>query len=126
MGQWSSKPVKLDPIAFDGDNITFTVKRLLVPDMMVLNKYIVGDKLAFSAPLEMVNVATEILPKYVIGIDGMTADGEAVTPEQFINSIGEFYFVPLIGQLFTALIAASTVGQQTKNSAPPSPNSSEV
>jgi len=122
MGSWSSKPVVLPPIAFDGDDITFSVKRLLVEDMMLLSNHFKDGKMVFESPMQVCETAAKILPKYVTAIEGMsTADG-AMTLEQFTEATAEFYFVPLIGELFAKLITVSTVGGQAKNSVPPSPN----
>lgn len=129
MGNWSSKGVVLPPIEFDGDSITFTVKRLLVEDMMVLSKHFnqKNGALQFESPLEVCQTAQSIFPKYVQGINGMLdEDGKPVTVEGFVEATKEFYFVPLIGELFTSLLTVSTVKAQAKNSAPLSVASSEA
>lgn len=113
----------LAPIEFDGDSITFTVKRLLVEDMLLLSKHFdkANGTMKFESPLEVCQTAQSIFPKYVTGIGGMTnCDGGNVTVEDFLVAAKEFYFVPLIGELFGALITASTAKVQEKNSAPPS------
>lgn len=118
MGNWTSKGVVLPPIEFDGDSVTFTVKRLLVEDMLTLSKHFdkANGTLKFESPLEVCQTAQSIFPKYVTGIVGMTnGDGGNVTVEEFIEASKEFYFVPLIGELFGALINASTVKAQEKN-----------
>lgn len=124
MGNWTSKSVVLEPIEFDGDSITFHVKRLLVEDMQVLAKYFDGSKgmMSFDNPLDVCKTAQEIFPKYVTGIKGLLdAEGHEVSVEQFLEASKEFYFVPLIGELFAKLIDVSTAKAQLKNSAPPSP-----
>ena len=124
MGNWSTNGVELEPIEFDGDSITFTVKRLLVEDMLVLSKYFNRETgaLSFGSPLEVCQTAQEIFPKYIQKVGGMfKANGSAMTAEEFLTASKDFYFVPLVGQLFTALISASTVkATEAKNSEPPS------
>lgn len=124
MGNWSTNGVVLEPIEFDGDSITFTVKRLLVEDMLVLSKYFSKETgaLSFGSPLEVCQTAQEIFPKYIQDVRGLLkADNVAMTPEEFLGASKDFYFVPLVGQLFTALITASTVkAVEAKNSEPPS------
>lgn len=126
MGNWSSKPVVLEPIEFDGDKVVVTVKRLLVEDMQMLAKYFDRDKgtMRFESPLEMCKAASDIMPKYVTGIDGLIdGDGVRVTLEEFHKAVGEFYFVPLSGAIFQGLVRVSTAKAQEKNSAPPSAES---
>lgn len=129
MGNWTNKPVVLPAIDFDGDKVVLTVKRLQVEDMQVLSKFYdrATGVLRFNDPLEVVAVAGTLFPKYIVGISGMTtADGDEVTVEDFIASCKEFYFVPLIGQLFSELVGCSTVRSKAKNSVPPTPSSSEA
>ena len=127
MGNWTSD-VKLAPIEFDGDAITFHVKRLLIEDMsdMMKNFNPETQKLSFGAPSEVCELAARIIPKYVTRMAGMNkGDGTAFTIEEFMAVSNEFYFVPLIGQLFGELVSASVVGKSDeKNSVPPSAGSS--
>lgn len=126
MGNWSSKPVILDPIEFDGDKVVVTVKRLLMEDMQAISKYFDREKgvMRFDSPLEVCKAAADIMPKYVVGIDGMVdGDGSRVTLEEFHKAVGEFYLVPLFGGIFQGLVRVSTARAQEKNSAPPSAES---
>lgn len=124
MGNWTNKPIQLPEIQFDGDDITFTVKRLLVEDMLVLSKHFNAEKgvLSFGSPLEVCKTAQELFPKYVVGVAGLqTAEATPVSLAEFLEAVKDFYFVPLVGELFTALIVASTVkADERKNSEPPS------
>lgn len=124
MGNWTSKTVTLPPIPFDGDQVAFTVKRLLTEDMLTLAKFYNQENgtLRFSNPIEVSKVAQEILPKYVVAMDGLlTAEGAKMGAAEFVEASKEFYFVPLVGALFGELISVSTVRAQEKNSVPPSP-----
>lgn len=128
MGNWTNKPVALEPIKFDGDSVVFTASRLLVEDMMVLSKHFDQAKgvMRFNSPLEVCAMAGDILPKYIKSISGYTIDGQPMTLDEFFMAVREFYFVPLVGELFGKLVLISSVGVQEKNSAAPSPESSEV
>jgi len=121
MGSWSNKSVVLDPIEFDGDMIVFSTKRLLVEDMQILMKFYDKEtgNLAFSDPLEVCKTAGSIFPNYITDVKGMFSDGVEMSVTEFLEASKEFYFVPLIGALFGALISASTVKSKEKNSAPP-------
>lgn len=112
MGKWSSNVV-LEPIEFDGDKVVFSANRLLVDDMLVLSKYFDKDKgtIAFGSAMDVCKVAGEVLPKYITNITGMTkADNTPMTKDEFLQAAKEFYFVPLVGELFGRLVQASTVG----------------
>lgn len=129
MGNWTNKTVVLEPLEFDGDKIVFTVKRLLVEDMQTLSKFFDGSSgsLKFNNPLDVCKTAQEIFPKYVTALNGLNKeDGSAVTVEEFMEASKEFYFVPLVGQLFASLISVSTVKSIEKNSVPPTVESSGV
>lgn len=118
MGKWAGGGVKLEPIEFDGDSITFTVNRLKVSDMAPLAKHFQADgaMLTFSSQLEVCSVAAETLPRYVLTVEGMTkADGSAMTKDEFCAALPDFYFAELLGTLLTRLIEASTPGRAEKN-----------
>lgn len=125
MGNWTTRPVELQPIEFDGDTIKISVKRLLMADMQELSKYFDRDKgvMRFDSSLEVCKAAANIMPKYVVSIEGMITDGRPVTLEEFHAATGEFYLAPLFGEIFSQLIEVSTAKAQKKNSAPPSPES---
>ena len=125
MGKWTAS-VTLDSIEFDGDKIVFTVGRLLTEDMTVMSKYFEPEtgKLKFNSNTEICEIAADILPKRVVSMSGMTkADGTEFTLTEFIAASKEFYFAPLLGELFGKLMGISVVGAQTKNSVPLSPES---
>lgn len=123
MGNWSEKGVVVAPIEFDGDTICFTIKRILVEDMMQLSKYIVDNKLIFDNPLEACKLAQAVIPKYIISMTGLRkADGSEMTIAEFAGASAEVYFIALIGKLFSELIATGNVGGASKNLPPPSPD----
>ena len=118
MGKWLGGGVKLDPIDFDGDSIVFTVNRLKVGDMAPLAKHFAQDSgmLNFSSQLEVCTVAAELLPRYVVSIEGMTkGDGSAMALDEFNTAVSDFYFAELLGKLLGKLIEVSAVGGQEKN-----------
>jgi len=124
MGNWTKGSVKLEPIEFDGEQVVFHAKRLLVEDMLVLSKHFNGDKMVFASPMEVCQTAAGILPKYLTAISGYKVDGADMTLEEFLAAAQEFYFVPLVGALFGRLVAISTAKGMEKNLPPPSPASS--
>lgn len=119
MGNWTSGGVVLDAINFDGDDIIITATRLTVKDMMLLSKFFDKEKgvMRFNNPLEVCETAAVILPQHIVSISGCKKqDGTEVTKEEFNAAMGEFYFVPMIGELFTKLMAVSTLNpEQVKN-----------
>lgn len=129
MGKWSNQDVTLEPIAFDGDAVVFTVSRLTVEDMLVLSKHFDTERgtMRFSSPMEVCAAASTVLPARVKAVSGYRkSDGEAMTLDEFLSAAKEFYFVPLISALFAALVGISVVGTSEKNLPAPSPESSEV
>lgn len=112
MGNWSAAAVQLDPIEFDGDKIVFTANRLKTTHIGVLLKHYDAERgtLVFSSQLEVIEAASQVLPEYIIGISGMTkGDGTEFSLEEFKNALGDFYFVPLVGEVLAGLVKASTV-----------------
>jgi hypothetical protein len=124
MSNWMPD-VELDPIMFDGDVVNFKVKRLLVEDMnLVTQNYDrISGTLKFSGPEEMSALAARIVPKYVREVRGLKkADGTLFQLEEFKGVIAEYYFAPLVGSLFAALMSASIVKEdEAKNSVAPPP-----
>lgn len=123
MGKWTAT-VELEPIEFDGDQIVFNVNRLLTKDMGEMAKHYNESegKLQFTSNAEVCTLAANLLPQYVNSVSGMTDGGGApIDKERFVQISQEFYFAPLVGQLFGKLMEISVVGAQAKNSAPPSP-----
>lgn len=123
MGKWTAT-VTLEPIEFDGDQIVFNVNRLLTKDMGEMAKHYNESegKLQFTSNAEVCTLAANIFPQYVNSVSGMVdGNGTQIDKERFIQIAQEFYFAPLVGQLFGKLMEISVVGAQAKNSAPPSP-----
>ena len=119
MGQWTQDGVPVEPILFDGDEVRFTLKRLLVEDMerMAVNFDTATKIMRFENPMEACKLASNLIPKYVLAINGCKkANGIEMTLEEFREAAMEFYFVPLLGQLFARLVTISVVGkEQEKN-----------
>lgn len=118
MGKWTAE-VTLDPIQFDGDTITITAKRLLAADISIIfEKYDAETgKLRFANNAELAKVTADIFPKYITSISGMTkGDGTPFTVAEFVEASKEAYFIPLIAELFSALMQISTVKAEEKNS----------
>jgi hypothetical protein len=129
MGNWTNKAVPLDEIEFDGDKIQFFARRMLVEEMQLLSKYHdkASGKLKFDDPLEVCTVAQSFFPRALVGVKGLrSGEGVEMTIEDFLEASKEFYFVPLIGEVFAKLIAISTIKASAKNSVPPTPESSEA
>lgn len=126
MGNWT-KDVVLEPIDFDGDKVVVTVTRLLTEDMQMLRKFQVDGVFKFTDTMELCTTAAKIFPKYVVSVVGLLkADKTEMTRDEFLAASQEFYFVNLTASIFNKLISASVMGAQAKNSAPPSPESSEA
>lgn len=124
MGKWTAT-VELEPIEFDGDQIVFNVNRLLTKDMGEMTKHYDESegKLQFTSNAEVCTLAANLFPQYVNSVSGMTdGGGVPIDKVRFIKIAQEFYFVPLVGQLFAKLMEISIVGSQAKNSEPPSPS----
>lgn len=123
MGKWTAT-VELEAIEFDGDQIVFNVNRLLTKDMGEMARHYNESegKLQFTSNAEVCTLAADLFPRYVNSMHGMTdGDGAAINKERFVQIAQEFYFAPLVGQLFAKLMEISVVGTQAKNSVPPSP-----
>lgn len=117
MGNWSPTVV-IDPIEFDGDNIIFTLERMEVSDFLKLSKNMSFEsgkelKLTFVESMDVCVSATELFPKYVKNISGMTSkDGLSVTLEKFTTElVNQTYFLNLIGQLLGELMTISVVNE---------------
>jgi len=128
MGKWTNEGIAVEPIEFDGDKVQFTLKRLRVEDMglMAKNFDAVNKTMRFSDPLEMCQLSSKVLPKYIVSMSGYKkGDGSEMTLEEFLQeAITEFYFVPLVSKLFGSLVSISTIPKDTeKNLPPPSPES---
>ena len=118
MGNWTPS-VTLDPIPFDGDQIIFTSHRIQVDDMVTLSKNMTIEKdgevkISFSESMEVCKVASEILPKALVNVEGMTlGDNTPVNLEKFCELVStEFYFIPLVGDLLKALMDISSVSEE--------------
>lgn len=122
MGSWSNKAVRLEPIEFDGDAIHFQVKRLRIEDASVVMKFYDREakRMRFNDPMELVAAAASIIPKYVVEVEGMKdAEGAHLTVEQFAEASKDFYFMPLLSQLFVGLMTVSVMSKaDEKNSGP--------
>lgn len=110
MGNWVSPTVTLEPINFDGDSIVFKARRLTVASMSKLAGHFDGSKLSFATQLDLAAVAATVLPDHIEAQAGWKKpDGSEFSREEFVPLFGEFYFAPLVGELLTKLIDASTV-----------------
>lgn len=126
MGKWVSSTVKLPTIDFDGDSIDIEARRLLTSQMSALAGHYANGKLSFANHMDMVAAAAKVLPDSIVSINGMMAgDGTPFDKERLIGVLPEYYFSPLVAEIIGRLIEASTV-QDVKNSAAPSPESSEA
>lgn len=127
MGNWT-REVLLDPIEFDGDIISVTVKRLLASDMdIVLHNYDSSGS-PIATPVSMTKLAAELVPKYLVKLEGMVQkDGLPFTLEDFKQVCGDYYFAPLIGKIYGGILRhGSLSAEQLKNFMPPAQESSGV
>jgi hypothetical protein len=124
MSNWMPD-VTLEPIDFDGDSVVLRVQRLKTDDMhVVLQNYDrATGKLSFGSPEEMSELAARLVPKYVLGMDGLKKqDGTPMTLPEFVAAAGEYYFSTLVGALFVQLMGVSVVKvDDAKNSVAPPP-----
>lgn len=123
MGKWTNTGVNLPAIDFDGDRISVSVKRLRMEDMSLMSKNFdtVTKTMRFSDPMEMCQLASKILPNYVVAFSGYKkGDGAEMLLDEFLQeAVSEFYFVPLVGQIFAGLLSVSTVPKDLEKNLPP-------
>lgn len=122
-----SKTVKLRPVHFDGDEVQITVERLKTEDMVDLSEVLNFDdgatKLTFKDSVQLCQVASKVVPKYVKAVAGLRfEDGTEMTLDEFHTLIPkEFYFMELVGDVLGQLVEVSTVqDHEEKNSESPS------
>jgi hypothetical protein len=115
VGNWASSAIALPVIDFDGDKIAVTVNRLKVKSMsLIAGKYSNGT-LTFANQMELCEVASQLLPEYIVSVSGMTkADGSQFSRDDLVAVLGEFYFAQLVGAILNGLIEASSVREAGK------------
>lgn len=111
-------------VEFDGDKVTFVLRRLKRSHMQVLAPYIKtgadGDmKLTFPETMELMGAAAQVLPDVVKSMEGLTIQGRPATLEEILD---ETYFMNFLGEVMGVLIQNSTTrAEDEKNSAELSP-----
>lgn len=121
MGNWSRK-TSLEPIEFDGDTVVCEVNRLKVADMIKLSAKMKKNEtsgrveLTFNDSMELLKIASELLPTYVTAINGLSmAGGTPMDIKTFHNeALTEFYFVELIGMILAGLMEVSSVNKENE------------
>jgi hypothetical protein len=106
-------------VDFEGDTVTAVMKPLRYEDFLLLQALIEGtgrkpledmteeERDAQSKnDMQLVTKYAEILPRYVLRLDGMAdAAGASLTIQEVCEVV---YFMPLVGQLGSALIQSAT------------------
>lgn len=111
-------------VEFDGDKVTFVLRRLKRSHMQVLAPYIKTNadgemKLTFPETMELMGAATQVLPDVVKSMEGLTIQGRPATLDEILD---ETYFMNFLGGVMGVLIQNSTMrAEDEKNSAAPSP-----
>ncbi len=109
MSKWLPTPAELPEIEFDGDKIKATAKRLKISDMSSL----VGRKFDLNSDegrLGVTQLGAEVLPKYLVGLDGLTdANGGQVPLQTYLENIDDFYFASLTAAILFGLLSVSSV-----------------
>lgn len=125
MGSWTKGSVQLPVIEFDGEQVSVSIKhRLLTVDAQSLERFVDRERgsLRFSDAMEVMKMAGELLPRYVDSFTGYSdSTGSPLTAAEFCEHASrEFFFVPLVGQIFVSMLEVSTLGKaQEKTSALP-------
>ena len=105
---------------FDGEHVTVVFARLKRQDFYTLAPHMKVNEdgesvMQFQDNVKMSEALTPILKKYIKEIHGLTdAAGVPISIEQLCE---EMYFVPLLGDVISALFAASRLSEEdAKNS----------
>lgn len=109
MSKWLPTPAELPEITFDGDTINVKSKRLKISDMSSL----VGKKFDLNSDegrLGVTQLGAEVLPKYLVSIEGLTdANGGAIDLQTYLDNIDDFYFASLTAAILFGLLSVSSV-----------------
>ena len=109
MSKWLPTPAELPEINFDGDVLKVTAKRLKIADMSSL----VGKKFDLNSDegrLGVTQLGAEVLPKYLVSLDGLTdANGGAIGLQTYLDNIEDFYFASLTAAILFGLLSVSSV-----------------
>jgi len=120
--------VELD---FEGDHLVLVMERMKRKDALKLVPYMGAPdadgtvNISFGDQITVMNVAADLLPKYVKSLTGLVdEDGEAMTIEMIVD---EAYFLTLIGQILNHLMVKSFIGEaEVKKSNAQQENTSET
>lgn len=94
---------------FEGDTVSLKLARLKRKDMMTLSPFMPdGDQVGSAQTMDLMDVATNLLPDYVSDWVGPTdEDGNELSLEDVME---EMYFLELISAIVTKLFEASNMG----------------
>ena len=109
--------------AFDGDTVHVTFTLMKATDFKSLSRFIKTDErgrptstISFTDQVEMLSLASEILPKRVTSMTGLKdLSGVEMAIEEIVD---EQYFIPLISEIFGAVLEASNVRDPKKHGEP--------
>mgnify|MGYP000536404972 CR=1 FL=1 len=101
---------------FEDDQITLVMSRMKRKDAFKLIPYM-GEpdkegnvKVSFAGQIELMNVAADLLPKYIKEMKGLKdEEGNAISIEDMLN---ESYFLDLVGIVLNELMLKSFMGKQ--------------
>ena len=115
---------------FDGDTITFKLRRLKQKHMLLLSPHLEkmsGDdvKISFTDAMEAEDVLSKIIPDCIDSMEGLkTADGAVLNVSDIV---GELYFSRLIGKIMGKLYEISSPkGDEIKKSSAELEDTSEA
>lgn len=101
-------------IEFDGDTISYTMKRLKRKKALDLAPYMTYDddgnlKMTFEDQLKFVEVGATLLGDHLTEFSGLVVEGQEVqlNSTEFKEIFEEAYFMPLISELFNDLMSES-------------------
>jgi hypothetical protein len=106
-----TEQLTIGPVEFDGDSVTIVAEQMDVMDMELIAPFVSDDgKVSFSNSLQLIKIASEILPDRVLAIQGLTVGGKEVTKEEFVNSyINKTYFMELTSEIVSRMIEGATL-----------------
>jgi len=108
-------PVVIFTTEFDGDQITFKMRRLLRRHVVKLAPHVSqnGETLSFSGQMELMDIAAKIVPDVVESMTGLVIEGRDGTINEVLD---EAYFAPLLGNLLVEMLRHCSAGNAEKNS----------
>lgn len=107
-------------ISFDGDEVVVEMRRMKRKDALKLSTFMsVGDgddevKMSFTDQFEMIDVAADMLPKYLISIKGLFIDDVevSISDDDTMKIVyEEAYFISLLSEIISVLMQKSFLNE---------------